>query len=85
MQVQLGFDGQWWPYPFIFSGWRNSELELFAMESLPTLELDIPEIPNPELRAAVEELTLSAQEHFGSDHATASAFARKRLLGTKDV
>ncbi len=57
LTVQLDGTGQWWPYPYSFSGWRVSELSLFELTLLPELELAVPEIPDPELREAVGHLT----------------------------
>lgn len=57
IRVQLDETGQWWPYPYSFSGWRVSEMSLFELTPLPDLAMDVPEIRNPELREAVDTLT----------------------------
>lgn len=47
--VQLDNEGQWWPYPYSFSGWRNSELLVYpGLEVQPELTVDYPAIKNPE-------------------------------------
>lgn len=49
--VQRDNEGQWWPYPYSFSGWRTAELLTFAgLEPEPELEPDYPEIKDPEER-----------------------------------
>lgn len=49
--VQLDDNGQWWPYPYVFSGWRTAELLNFdGLELEPELKPDYPEIKNPEER-----------------------------------
>ena len=62
--VQLDETGQWWPYPYMFSGWRNSELSMFQFSEKLDLELDVPEIRNPELREAIEEFTARLELSF---------------------
>lgn len=46
--VQRAKDGSWWPHPYSFSGWRESELRGFDFVAVPELEVDVPEIRNPE-------------------------------------
>lgn len=81
LTVQLDGTGQWWPYPYSFSGWRSSELSLFGLTLLPELELDVPEIPNPELREAVDALTEDLLRAFPeiSDPDRARKFALEQL------
>jgi len=62
--VQLDETGQWWPYPYLFSGWRNSELSMFQFSEKLEFELDVPEIRNPQLREAVEEFTARLELSF---------------------
>jgi hypothetical protein len=51
--VQLDNEGNWWPFPYVFSGWRTSELLNFErLEFLPDRSVDYPEIKNPEEEAA---------------------------------
>lgn len=64
IRVQLDETGRWWPYPYSFSGWRVSEMSLFELTPLPELELDVPEIRNPELRDAVAIFTDELLEAF---------------------
>lgn len=64
IRVQLDETGQWWPYPYSFSGWRTSEMSLFRLTALPELEMDVPEIRNPEIRSAVEYLAEKLSEAF---------------------
>lgn len=78
--VQLSEQGQWWPYPYRFSGWRVSELSLFELFPLAELELDVPEILNPEVREAIQELTEDLLEAFPElDRKAVEAFSRKRI------
>jgi len=62
--VQLDETGQWWPYPYMFSGWRNSELSMFQFSEKLDLELDVPEIRNPQLREAIEDFTARLELSF---------------------
>lgn len=81
LRMQLDETGQWWPYPYSFSGWRVSEMSLFELTLLPELELDVPEIRNPHLREAVAALTedlLTAFPEIG-DVERARKFALERL------
>lgn len=81
IRVQLDETGQWWPYPYSFSGWRTSELSLFELTLLPELEPDVPEIRNPHLREAVAALTedlLRAFPEIG-DPERARKFALEQL------
>lgn len=64
--AQLTETGQWWPYPFVFSGWRESEISLFKTTPLPHLTMDVPEIPNPEEAEAITVLTDELLEAFPS-------------------
>jgi len=81
MRVQLDTEGRWWPYPFIFSGWRASELSLFVLKPLPELASDVPEIPNPEKREAVERFAARLLEELpGVSEGDAERFARKLVL-----
>lgn len=49
--VQLDVDGQWWPYPYVFSGWRTSELLMFrSLKPRSDLQVDYPKIKDPEKR-----------------------------------
>lgn len=47
--AQVDEKGQWWPFPYSFSGWRNSELLLHALPTIaPELSVDYPAIRDPE-------------------------------------
>lgn len=79
--VQLDETGQWWPYPYSFSGWRTGELSLFELTELPELKPDVPEIRNPELREAVKSLSDELLAHFPeiTDPERAQSFALEYL------
>lgn len=62
--VQLDETGQWWPYPYMFSGWRDSELSMFQFSEKLDFELDVPEIRNPQLREAIEDFTARLERNF---------------------
>lgn len=81
LRMQLDETGQWWPYPYSFSGWRVSEMSLFELTPLPELELDVPEIRNPELRNAVATMAEELLEAFPEigDVERARKFALERL------
>lgn len=57
IHVQLDETGQWWPWPYSFSGWRTSEISLFELTPLPDHHPDVPAVRNPELRETVDTLT----------------------------
>jgi len=51
-RVQLDEDGNWWPYPYLFSGWRESELKTFdAYNRIMNL---IPDAPNGTVQLKIE-------------------------------
>lgn len=78
--VQLDETGQWWPYPYMFSGWRNSELSDFRFSEKLDLELDVPEIRNPQLREAIEEFTARLALSFPEiGRERLEAFSRKYI------
>jgi len=61
--VQLDNEGQWWPYPYLFSGWRTSELLGFdKLELVEGVATDYPKIKNPEDEAIyLQEMALKAR------------------------
>lgn len=81
LTVQLDETGQWWPYPYSLSGWRASEMSLFELTAIPELELDVPEIRDPELRGAVEELAERLLSRFPeiTDRARVKSFVLEYL------
>lgn len=78
--AQLTEDGQWWPYPYSFSGWRASEISLFETEPMPHLAMDVPEILNPEEASAIDALTEEILEAFPSlERGAVVDFARRKV------
>lgn len=76
--AQLTEEGQWWPYPFVFSGWRTSEISLFETTPLPERTMDVPEIPNPELRHAIDAFAAELSKAFPSlDAAEVYEFSKR--------
>ncbi len=83
IRVQLDETGQWWPYPYSFSGWRASELSLFELTALPELEMDVPEIRNPEIRAGVDALSKELSDAFPEiENERIREFALKHVIGS---
>lgn len=80
LTVQLGEDGQWWPYPFSFSAWRESELSLVQLKSLPHVSTDIPDIPDPELRERHETLLELLKRRFPNSSAKQRKEAAQELM-----
>lgn len=78
--VQLDDRMNWWPYPYHFSGWRESELEIMTLVLEPDLEIDVPEIYNPETRARLEHLTARLQGIAGADPESAAALAYELII-----
>lgn len=78
--VQLDDRMNWWPYPYMFSGWRTSELEIMTLVPEPDLEVDVPEIYNPETRERLADLTARIQAIPGADQEAAAALARELVL-----
>lgn len=68
-QLQLAEDGTWWPHPFHFSGWRQSEVSGFeSLTFLPELKVDVPapESRNPETVALRKQLAKLLDEYYGA-------------------
>jgi hypothetical protein len=61
--VQRDDEGQWWPHPYVFSGWRNEELLIFpSLELQPELSVDYPAIKDPaEEQAYLNSMALKAE------------------------
>lgn len=78
--VQLDYRMHWWTYPYTFSGWRASELETMTLIPEPDLEVDVPEIYNPETRERLVYLTARIQAIPGADQEAAVALARELVL-----
>lgn len=75
--VQKAEDGTWWPYPYSFSGWRESELQGFDLIPIEELEVDVPEIRNPEVSERLEWFKERLSTLTGVDPLEVEALARE--------
>jgi hypothetical protein len=75
--VQRADDGSWWPYPYSFSGWRESELRSFDFVPIPDLAVDIPEIRNPHMAERLEWFKEQLMSLTGVDPEEVDKLARQ--------
>ena len=59
IKAQLDIDGKWWPFPYSFSGWRESELMTFNSIFQTGVK---PDAPNRTLRSKREAQYTAALE-----------------------
>jgi len=79
--AQLSKDGDWFPFPYLFSGWRAGELFMFdSWEPRPELVSDIPAILNPEDESLVARLISEFSTLSNVDEEEAAALAHKLVL-----